>query len=733
MADPWSQFRVSSGAPDAPADPWAAFKVVPPEHTEIVPANSFAGLSKDEARAKLAGLPAGQRKAALRQWADSYVADERKGGGPLQYAGDVVRNVARGVPVLGAFADEANAGTAAALHAVTGGNLGSSYEEAKAYQDATDRAVDRDTTKLGSVKVPGVSQPVDITGAGLSKLAGGLMAAPAMPIVQAVRGTSILPSVANLGVTGAVYGGAHGAGEGNEADERARNAGWGAAFGAPLAAGLGLVGRGLGNAAGYVANRVRPVPPALQGYDRAAVDRVAREVADDNLGVTWRQQAAQLGPEGMLGDMGRNTQAATAGLARSPGGPRSIILGALDARKAGAPGRITQDVDAALGPAPNLPETIEATARQYKAAAKPFRDQFQQSPVPYTQQLEGIFTGLGDDLGPVLTTARRYANIDPASGQKQFFARQNPQSGQWQIERVPNASEWDYIKRALDNMARGQDKNDQRIFGHWARQVREGVDEALSPGAPQQSPWAQARALEADNFQIAEGVDAGRSAFSKGISPDQMRAEMFGVGQPARGGMSAAARAGYGLGARDEVRQIMGNSATAWGPNADNAARRALGADNAREKLEIIAGQPAAQTLTRRLDAETAFERTRDMADRNSITSTMQAVQKRLPLPVDSTDGSLATSSLSGMVMEGMRRAVNALTGGAYNERRTQIAADMARMLIAQGSQRDQIIGAIVQRALQANNPQVAGLILQRYLATAAIPAAGRAGASTTP
>ncbi len=117
----------------------------------------------EEVRADIAKVPEGPtRDAAMKAWADHYVAKERGpakpedpnttwfgpvGWGPHGPAArgqdprDIVRNVARGT-IVGSFADELDAGTRAFIHKITGGRLGSPYEEAIAYERAKDRAID---------------------------------------------------------------------------------------------------------------------------------------------------------------------------------------------------------------------------------------------------------------------------------------------------------------------------------------------------------------------------------------------------------------------------------------------------------------------------------------------------------------------------------------------------------------------------------------------------------------
>jgi hypothetical protein len=645
-----------------------------------------------EVRAAIAKLPESQREAARQQWAERYVAQERQGGGVIQTAGDMVRNFSRGTPV-GSWLDEANAATADVLHRASGGHAGALYDEAVAYQRATDRAVDRDSTKVGRISVPFVGG-VDVTGGDLTKIAGGVASMPVAPVINAFRGTTMLPQVANAALTGIGYGGVYGAGQG-EGSDRLWEAGKGMAIGGAIAPAAVPLAHGVAHGVTSLANRFTPRPAAVRGYERGAVDRVARAVTDDELAPQYAQRVSELGPEGMLADMGPNLQAQTSAIANSPGGGMTRVTRALQDRREGAAGRIRSDVDQALGPAANIPETIHATQQHYRQVARPHRQQFQHSPVPFTPALEDTLNLLTYEPR-VLAVAERYAAIDPAAGPRQFFARQVG-NGQYEVTRVPNATEWDYIKRALDGLAQRPDLNDQRIYGALAARVRTQVDDAISPGAPQDSAWARARALESEEFQIRDAVDQGRSAFNRDITPDQMRAEMYGVGQPPAGGMSAAQLDGYRLGARDQVRTIMGTAATSHGENAAAAARSRLGSDYAREKLDLVAGPQAASQLTRRLDAESVFDQTRQNVLQNSRTALRQSAQQEFPGPTSKADmaRNVGQRSGTGVVLEAGARLLNALTNGALNERRIRIARDAAEMLIAQGQARDNVANAL--------------------------------------
>lgn len=105
----------------------------------------------EKVREAISALPEADRDGALEQWADAYVARERKGGGIGMALDNTVRTIARGT-FIGEGLDEISAATNAGLHTITGGIMGAPYDETLAYQRARDRAVDRD---YGAASVAG--------------------------------------------------------------------------------------------------------------------------------------------------------------------------------------------------------------------------------------------------------------------------------------------------------------------------------------------------------------------------------------------------------------------------------------------------------------------------------------------------------------------------------------------------------------------------------------------------
>ena len=162
-------------SPSARQPSWQADEVI-----SEAPRIDFDGPA-EQVRDQIAKLPAGQREPTLRAWADHFVANERKQGGVGQFVSNRVRNMARGVQgfLPGSWLDEANAATASGLHKVTGGRAGAPYDEAMAYQQATDRALDAGASKMFRVPMTNV----DVTTADIEKLAGGIASIPAAPIL----------------------------------------------------------------------------------------------------------------------------------------------------------------------------------------------------------------------------------------------------------------------------------------------------------------------------------------------------------------------------------------------------------------------------------------------------------------------------------------------------------------------------------------------------------------------
>lgn len=203
----------------------------------------------EQVRADLAKLQGPEREQALKDWADSYVADERKNSPISTTVDDTVRTLARG-SFVGPFLDEATAATQAGLNKISGGYLGTPYDEAVAYQRARDRAVDESSPILSTVgKLAGgvaggvgALRQVGRVAAGVSApsvagTVGGMIAGG--PLATVAPAASMTGKIAQGAGVGATYGGVAAAGNaegdmGERLDAVPEGMAWGAALGGAL-------------------------------------------------------------------------------------------------------------------------------------------------------------------------------------------------------------------------------------------------------------------------------------------------------------------------------------------------------------------------------------------------------------------------------------------------------------------------------------------------------------------
>lgn len=655
MADnPFAQFAASP----ATANPFSQFATTP----QSTPSVSWDA-SEDEIREAIKVLPEPLRKSAKAEWAKRRVATERKDAGGMQTAYDVGRNLIRGTPV-GSWLDEGWGG-AKALYS------GTDYDEEVALERARNEAADKSATKLGTLPLIG-----DVTTAGVTKLVGGLASAPVAPMARVFQGGSMLHRMGNAAITGAGYGAAYGAGEG-EGTDRAKNAALGAALGGGIGAATPPVAQGIGNVVAGVRAMGQRMPAMLRPYDRGAVERVARAGRDDNVfgpQGTYQRQAQELGPEGMLADMGENLRGQAGAIANTPGRGQTRIVEAIEGRREGAPGRITQDMDAALGPAANVPRSIEATREHANAQAAPLYEQFRSMRIEPTNQLIELLQRIPASI---------YGRARQMAAAEGIPIRTHRTRG-------IDAAELDYIKRAIDDMAgaaeRAGERSANRAWSNLARQIRTEVDTIISPNDPAQSVWARARRASGDGLQFEEAAEMGQGAFRKSLTPEQMDVDIQG--------MNPMQIEAYRIGARDAARTTMGNASTAFGPNGDTAARRLLQSNFGSEKMRRIATNAEdADRLQNRLRTETRFAETEQEALRNSATARRQAAQREFPGPVSpsETGARLGQKTAWGAVVEGTYRLGNLLTRGAIDDKRARIADQAAQMLMAQGINREAI------------------------------------------
>lgn len=500
-------------------------------------------------RTQIAKLDPDKREAALKTWADAFVANERKAGGFLQGVTDAARNIARGT-LVGSFLDEANAATSAGLHSLTGGYAGAPYDEAVAYQRATDRAIDKE-------------KPVQSF---VAKMAGGV--ASAVPMMAPAK--SVLGATARGVGYGTTAGAVHGFGEGestmsNRLDEAGKSAVIGAGIGAVLPGAAALATRGIGRAAEAVAptwERIRRGPeeaadtilaqrmrssgvtPAEVRGDLAEGQRVARYRANSQ---------AEL-PEA-IADTSDGMQRLLGSVYRAGGEAGDMVRNTLDARQRGPrnpyspqagepPGQMATVMDAfdrALGvrSARSGYATERQLVDQARTQSRGLYDAAYRASEPF--DLSGALSGMA-------LTAQQYPPPFKARLLRAVNLFTHPQLPANNVQRFDNA------KKALDDMIeraqRGGEGNLARELVMFKDNLMNAVHQYDGQGMPTRNvPYHEARSAWGSNAEMREAIEMGRRALmdASDVTVDAFRQLTPGQQQMFRIGM------------RDGVRRALGN------------------------------------------------------------------------------------------------------------------------------------------------------------------------------
>jgi len=638
---------------------------------------------------KLKKLPAAQRKKA---YADlgMRLAKERRAEQPEWRRGvnDFSRNLIRGMPG-GSFLDEYIAGS---------GANDTPYEIEQATQKALNKISEDESTSYGELPYIG-----EVKQSGVNKLLGAAVTAPLAPVV---RGAGMIGSAA---LTGLGYGALQGAGE-DEGFGRVGNALIGGGVGG-VTGGLFSVGAGLaGRAVGAARNRQ---PQVLNQYDRGAVQRVgnAVNVADRQGNITDR--AIRVGERGTLADLGEAPSQYANALANKfdrVSDEAGTIIRDTIRRRDRQSGQIVDDAaDAALG----RYRPAKQTARQTRQAAN-------RAARPYYQAYENVTMDLGNLRRPINDVINFFGETNEGIA-KSF--REAAYKGGASARSIGNAGVvLDRMKRRLDGMegvARKSGDNDQvRRIGELRTNLVEAIDDQLDSRFGF-SVYREARRRSARGQQFAEGVKEGRKDVMGAKSADDFAEDTRRA--------TASQRAGQRLGARAQIQELTERVKDAYARQDIKKGRKLiteLSAPATRRKIRQIATSAEnADDLAAAVTAEGEMMALRQLILGNSKTAATQSAQEAFP---GEFVGEVARAPMSTYqeARVAALRLINYATAGAINRRRQRIATDAARMLMAQGADRDMLVTALRQRASGQNATRETVAAAQNIIRNLMAPAA---------
>ena len=508
---PWEKYRDAAPAAantGAPSPPWEKYRAQQPKATDaaMFDADRF-GPAQKQGRA----IPASERgtlqgtEPGIGERVGNALYDAGKAIGlpvdSMRRDNQKVDAAVRGAADTASFglADEISAGLGAATG--IGGKQGS-YDENLEFQRATDR-YDTETNP--------VARTAGQIGGGV---ATGVLAAP-----KRVAATWWGRTAQNS-LLGGVYGGAYGAGsaEGgveNRAVGGAYGAGQGVAIGLAIPAAAATIRGGYNALTSMTTKPAGNVIRSIANPEGNAIRLAERSLSRDGLtpdaAAAKMQDAIDVGDDSvMLMDVaGDNTRRLGRFATNIPGEGAERIQTAVYDRQLAQPERVIAAVREGLDDPARYFGTIDDIIAQRQTAADPLYKAAWEVPVPFTAKLESLL-GRGEVMRDALRKARDLGEAEGIPSQ-QFFAR-IADDGSYTIESVPDARQWDLMKRSLDDIIEDEKTilpNGSEKLSNLGRIVKDIKREMLSEIDQVNPDYAAARKVYSSASESLDAVAQG--------------------------------------------------------------------------------------------------------------------------------------------------------------------------------------------------------------------------------
>jgi hypothetical protein len=535
----------------------------------------------------------------------------------------------------------------------------------------------------------------------------------AAPIIGGVGG-----AIAPIGMLGAAgqsaslagkvgYGAAAGAGIGGaqgglsshdwtDLGQTAKDTAVGAGIGGVLGGSIPLAGKAIGSGYNAIASALTTPEGISRGASRHLIEALS---ADGAPAVQGRM--GQLGSDAMLADSGPAFLGKAQGAALNSDEGRSVLANALTARNEGTNQRIMGDVNRVLGPAED-PQTVTNAIRAQRSAVDNQSYPAALGNAPEVQTAH-ILTQLDDMIpravgaerralenlrGMMMTTERR--PLVDAQGHPQYDHLGNERFHEAPVSQN-DAEVLHKVKQEIDNVIQYDQPGLGVPAGALTRQqgalklMRGEVNNALEAQVP---GYREANRQSAALARRGEAVDAGTQYLGSGKttpSPDRFAAEFDPLSQ--------GEKIAFAKGSRGNIERILGTKA-----NDLQALRGELQGEGGwnTAKIGTVHGQEAADELAASVDRNLKFRDTHNKVVENSQTAQRQAAARNMkPEPSSETPLIGPSTNLTGLLATGGKRAL----GAALNAMRpdpTKSFGEVARVLSAQGSDRDRHLAALV-------------------------------------
>jgi hypothetical protein len=623
----------------------------------------YSDIPRQEFEAKV-GLapPAATNQHLTFEEGAALVDREERATGASGAVGAALTGYIDGIPVLGpALLGGAQRLAAGAGSLINGESYSQNLSKAQAVTEASQEAH------------PYITAGANVAG-GVVNTVPMVMAAPGA--FGAGSGPLISRSLASM-ATGAGLGTADAAvRSGGDIDASLNGTMWGAGAGALAPVAGHVIGKGV-RAATDAVRTSRAARAA--GTSPYALDRLGRAVTRDGLDPAMVQARLQeLGPEGLIADLGPNLQGQAAALANMPGRANSVVRDALNTRHAGANGRLSSAIDDTLG-RNVIPSQVDDALRSGQEVVgwryeEVFRNARAADTQPVAEALESQIVNLRGDAQQALKRVRSMLNIE----------------GTDVIDPHPGALF--QTRQAIDGML-AVEANPQAVRALAA--ARQQVDDVLARAAP---GIKEVDAQFAELARQREALVRGQSVLDHGRTaprPAELAAEVQEGALPqGRQVGPSAVPLRMSQGARAEIDRILGSNA-----NDIAALNRLIRTDGDwnRTRLTTLFGSDKAERLFGVLDNELTFANTRNFALGNSATAGRQQAISELGGASDTGFGikdAYAAGGVAGALRGAALRGADKVLGGLLSSAREGRNASLADAITGN---REAVIRALME------------------------------------
>lgn len=525
-----------------------------------------------------------------------------------------VQEAVQGIPLIGEWADEA----------VSALGQPETAQTMRRVSDAFERERPGQSTALNISGGVAASIPMAMSAAG-TKAADFVMKGGNAAMRALRAGAVVAPG-------GAVEGASSFAGRVQEGS-RAAEAGKGALVGGGLALALGPIASLTGEAVTSLARRVKRLDVRAIadefGLSPEASRVVKQALANDDLD-TAAQRLSQLGDDAMLADAGPGTSALLDASASTGGTALRVARDAAETRATQVGKRLGQALDGLLGKPQGVKTAARGIASETSAARRSAYDLAYSRPIDYAAPAgRGVEDVLSRIPVRTLNSAISEANdaMTAAGIRNQQIMAEIADDGAVAFREMPNVQQLDFLKRALDDVSRGNTDQFGRLTeaGNRARRLSGQLRDALREAVPE---YGKALRLGGDKIQRDDALELGKNLLTRRVSAEDVQRFM-------RQGVSSEAKAALRQGLREGIEEGLSNvRRTITDPNVDAREAMQLVKDLSSRanigKLRQIIGSERANRLLQELDRSAAALELRAAIATNSKTAIRQSVQGQI-------------------------------------------------------------------------------------------------------